>query len=80
MEEHMKSRADLANRYDEWAEALLTCLDSLAGGIQEHQHWRASWVIASAAELRTRAADLRKIERRRSTNDSPLPSQVLTLK
>jgi hypothetical protein len=65
----MNSLSDLAARYDEWAEALLTCLDPLAGGIQEHQHWRASWVMASAAELRARAADLRKIEHRR-TNDS----------
>ena len=87
MEEHMKSLSDLAARYDEWAEAnqasaedLLRFSDSSAREIQEHQRWRASWLMASAAELRVRAAELRKIEYRRSTNNSGLSQlHLLTL-
>jgi hypothetical protein len=88
MEERMKSLSQLAARYDEWANAnqvtaheILASLDSMAVEVREDRRWRADWMTAEAAELRARAAELRKIERRRSTNNiAPTLFQVLTLK
>jgi hypothetical protein len=88
MEERMKSLSELASRYDEWANAnqvtaeeMLAGLDSMAVEVREDRRWRADWMTAEAAELRSRAAELRKIERRRSTNNvAPTLFQVLTLK
>jgi hypothetical protein len=88
MEEHMKSLSELAARYDEWAnvkqvtaEEILAGLDSMAVEVRDERRWRADWMTAEAAELRARAAELRKIERRRSTDKvAPTFFQVLTLK
>jgi hypothetical protein len=84
-EEHMKSLSDMAVRYDEWANEheatarqILASLDSFAGEIREHQRWRASWLMADAAKLRAKAAELRKVERPPSINCvSPLALGIL---
>ena len=81
----MKSLSDMAVRYDEWANEheatarqILASMDSFAGEIREHQRWRASWLMADAAKLRAKAAELRKVERRPSINCvSPLALGIL---
>jgi hypothetical protein len=69
----MKSLSDVAASYDEWArsneataEEILTSIESFATEIRENQRWRADWLTAEAAGFRARAAELRKVERRRS--------------
>jgi hypothetical protein len=68
-EERMKSLSDLADTYEQWAaanqaraEEILACQDSYAYEVREHQLWRASQLVAEAAALRKRAAELRKLE------------------
>jgi hypothetical protein len=39
---------------------ILACINSFAIEFQEHQRVRARWLAAEAAELRTRAEELRK--------------------
>jgi len=69
-EEPMKSLSELADIYEKWAtaneataEEILACIDSLQGDVREQQRWRASQVMAEATALRTRAAELRRLER-----------------
>ena len=71
----MKSLSDMAARYDEWANdhettarEILASLDSFANEIREHQRWRASWLVADAAKLKAKAAELRKVEPQSSMN------------
>jgi len=71
-EEFMKSLSELADVYEKWAtaneataEEILSRLDSLPGEAQQQQRWRASQVMAEAAALKKRAAELRKLEQRR---------------
>jgi len=68
-EEPMKSLSELAGIFDEWAksnettaEEILACLDSFVDEVQEQQRWRAGQLVAEAAALKTRAAELRKLE------------------
>ena len=68
----MKSLSELADVYEKWAtaneataEEILSRLDSLPGEAQQQQRWRASQVMAEAAALKKRAAELRKLEQRR---------------
>jgi hypothetical protein len=72
-EEFMKSLSELADVYEQWAtaneataEEILSRLDSLPGEAQQQQRWRASQVMAEAAVLKKRAAELRKLEQRRA--------------
>ena len=72
----MKTLTDVAASYDEWAsvneataEEILTSLDSFAEDIRGYKRWRADWLTAEALELRARATDLRRLERRRSIRD-----------
>jgi hypothetical protein len=74
-EKRMKSLSDMAARYDEWANEhettareILASLDSFAREIRENQRWRASWLMADAAKLKAKAAELRKVERQSSMN------------
>jgi hypothetical protein len=68
-EEPMKSLSELAGIFDEWAksnettaEEILACLDSFVDEVQEQQRRRAGQLVAEAAALKTRAAELRKLE------------------
>jgi hypothetical protein len=65
----MKSLSELADIYEKWASAnearaeeILACQDSYAYEGREHQLWRASQLVAEAAALKTRAAELRQLE------------------
>jgi len=65
----MKSLSELADIYDGWAtaneataEEILTRLDSLPDDVRERQRWRANQVMAEAAALKKRAAEIRKLE------------------
>jgi len=65
----MKSLRKLAAIYDRWAvanetfaEEILSCVDSLPEDDQQQQRWRASHVMAEAAFLRNRAAELRDLD------------------
>lgn len=67
----MKTLSDVAASYDECAQAneataeqILACLDSFAAEIRDTQRRHASWLTGDAAELRSRAAELRTVERR----------------
>ena len=69
----MKSLSELADVYEKWATAnearaheILTAQDSYAYEVREHQLWRAEQLRVEAAALRKRAAELRKLEQRRS--------------
>jgi len=65
----MKSVSELAAIYDRWAKAneatakeILARLDSLPAKVQEQQRWRANQVMAEAAALKKRAAELRNLD------------------
>lgn len=65
-EESMKSLLDLADSYEEWAQArestageILDYVACFAADIQALHRQRASKLTAEAAELRARAAELR---------------------
>jgi hypothetical protein len=80
----MKSLSDMAARYDGWAnehettaQEILASLDSFDGEIREHQRWRASWLMADAVKLKAKAAELRKVERRRSSMNYVSPTIAL---
>ena len=73
MKEPLKSLSELAFIYEEWAKEneatakkILACLDSYVEEAREHQRWRASQLVAEAAELKIRAAELRNLDQRRS--------------
>jgi hypothetical protein len=66
----MKTRSELADIYDRWAkqneayaEEILASQDSYAYEVREHQLERASQLVDEAAALKTRAAELRKLDR-----------------
>jgi hypothetical protein len=72
-EELIKSLPELADVYEKWAtedearaDEILAAQDSYAYEVQEHQLERASQLIDEAATLKKRAAELRKLEQRRS--------------
>ena len=69
----MKTALELAAIFDEWAksnettaEEILACLDSLSDvaddEVREHQRSRADQLVAEAAALKRRAAELRQFE------------------
>ena len=69
----MKSLSEVADVYEQWATAneatakeILAAQDSYAYEVRDHQLCRADQLVADAAALRTRAAELRKLEQRRS--------------
>jgi hypothetical protein len=64
----MKSLSELADVYEKWAganeataEGILASVDSLVDEVQE-QREHAGQLMAEAAALKTRAAELRKLE------------------
>ena len=69
----MKSLSELADAYEKWAtedearaDEILAAQDSYAYEVPEHQLARANQLIDEAATLKKRAAELRKLEQRRS--------------
>ena len=69
----MKSLSELADVYERWAtetearaDEILAAQDCYAYEVREHQLERASQLIDEAATLKKRAAELRKLEQRRS--------------
>ena len=69
----MKSLSELADAYEKWATAnearadeILAAQDSYAYEVREHQLKRAEQLRSEAAVLKKRAAELRKLEQRRS--------------
>ena len=72
-EDLIKSLPELADVYEKWAtedearaDEILAAQDSYAYEVREHQLERASQLIDEAATLKKRAAELRKLEQRRS--------------
>ena len=69
----IKSLPELADVYEKWAtedearaDEILAAQDSYAYEVPEHQLARANQLIDEAATLKKRAAELRKLEQRRS--------------
>jgi len=65
----MKRLSDVAAIYDEQAKAnevvaeeILTRVESFHAEIRESLRWRAGWLMAEAAGLRAKAAELRGFE------------------
>jgi hypothetical protein len=75
MEGSMKTLSDLAAGFDDQAKAnetmaeeILDRLDSAPEHFRQSRRWHADWLIAEAARLRARAAELRGDAWRRSSN------------
>ena len=71
----MKTLSDVAANYDEQAKAnedmaeeILDHIDTAPAELRQNQRWHAGWLMAEAARLRARAAELRSLEWRRSLN------------
>ena len=71
----MKTLSDVAASYEEQAKAneilaeeILARAHFFPAEVRENQRWRAGWLMAEAARLRARAAELRRIESCQSMN------------
>jgi hypothetical protein len=71
----MNTLSNVAATYDEWANAnqsaaadILSRLDSVPEESRGYKRWIADWLTAEAAELRSRAEELRNVEWCRSRN------------